>query len=67
MLDSFRKTGRKTFLLTNSLWDYTNVVMNYLEGRKTGDKKDLAWTKHFDLIISGGNKPAFLTDDRLVE
>jgi hypothetical protein len=41
--------------------------MNYLEGRKTGDKKDLAWTKHFDLIISGGNKPAFLTDDRLVE
>jgi hypothetical protein len=32
MLDAFKKSGRKVFLLTNSLWDYTQVVMNYLEG-----------------------------------
>jgi HAD superfamily 5'-nucleotidase-like hydrolase len=64
MLDSFRKAGRKTFLLTNSLWDYSMVVMNYLEARKTGKQKDLAWTNYFDVIIVGGNKPAFLVDDR---
>jgi len=64
MLDAFRRAGRKVFLLTNSLWDYTQVVMNYLEGRKAGDDKDLAWTEYFDIVIVGGNKPAFLTDER---
>ena len=63
MLDSFRKAGMKTFLLTNSLYDYTHVVMNYLEGRKAGDKKDYEWTHHFDVIIAGGCKPQFLVDD----
>ena len=38
--------------------------MNYLEGRKSGDKKDLEWTKYFDIVIVGGNKPAFLEDER---
>ena len=28
MLDSYRRAGRKTFLLTNSLWDYTQVSDN---------------------------------------
>jgi len=63
MLDSFRRAGKRTFLLTNSLWEYTQVVMNYLEGKKEGDNKDLAWTDYFDLIIVGGNKPAFLVDE----
>lgn len=30
MLQMYAKSGRKLFLATNSLWDYTNVVMNYL-------------------------------------
>jgi len=64
MLDGFRAAGRKVFLLTNSLWDYTQVVMSYLQGKKAGTKKDLKWTESFDVIIVGGNKPAFLTDDR---
>jgi 5'-nucleotidase len=64
MFEGFRRAGRKVFLLTNSLWEYTNVVMNYLEGRKKGDQKDLEWTKYLDIIIVGGNKPAFLEDER---
>ena len=32
MLKEFRRAGKKVFLVTNSLWDYTQVVMNYLEG-----------------------------------
>lgn len=30
MLQMYKRSGRKLFLATNSLWDYTNVVMNYL-------------------------------------
>ena len=38
--------------------------MNYLEGRKAGEEKDLKWAEYFDVVIVGGNKPAFLEDDR---
>ncbi len=64
MLEQFRRAGKKVFLLTNSLWDYTNVVMNFLQAQKVADQKDLVWTEYFDLVIVGGNKPAFLLDDR---
>ena len=30
MLHTLRASGRKVFIATNSLWDYTNVVMNFL-------------------------------------
>jgi hypothetical protein len=66
MLERFRQDGKKTFLLTNSLWDYSHVVMNFLQAGKTGDQKDLEWTKYFDLIIVGANKPAFLNDYKYV-
>jgi hypothetical protein len=32
MLRMLQRSGRKLFLATNSLWDYTHVVMNYLVG-----------------------------------
>lgn len=30
MLQQLKAGGKKVFLLTNSLWEFTNVVMNYL-------------------------------------
>ena len=63
MLEGFKRSGKKVFLVTNSLWDYTHVVMNYLEGRKAGAQKDLEWTKYFDVIITGACKPSFLVDE----
>ena len=30
MLKQFKEAGKKVFLLTNSLWEYTNVVMEFL-------------------------------------
>ena len=30
MLESLRAAGKKLFLATNSQWDYTHVVMNFL-------------------------------------
>jgi hypothetical protein len=64
-LKQLRQAGRKVFLLTNSLFDYTRVVMNYLQGRKAAaHERDDAWLEYFDLVIVGGNKPAFLLDER---
>jgi 5' nucleotidase family len=40
--------------------------MNYLEGKKSGEEKDMEWAKYFDVIIVGGNKPSFLEDERYV-
>ena len=65
MLEGFKKAGKKVFLLTNSLWDYTQVVMNFLYNQCTDpQERNLDWTEHFDFIIVGGNKPKFLTDDK---
>lgn len=66
MLQGFKEAGKKVFLLTNSLWDYTQVVMNFLHKEHLGVKaadRSLHWTEYFDLIIVGGNKPSFLRDD----
>ena len=42
MLQMLRASGRKVFLATNSLWDYTNVVMNFLLlGTTTALKRNL--------------------------
>lgn len=43
--------------------------MNYLFARKVpprqpGDEPlDLKWAEYFDIVIVGGNKPAFLIDE----
>jgi hypothetical protein len=56
-----RRSGRKLFVATNSLWDYSNVVMNYvLEGKVGADKND-EWLRYFDVVIVGSAKPAFFT------
>ncbi|XP_002510387.2 5'-nucleotidase domain-containing protein 4 isoform X1 [Ricinus communis] len=66
MLKMLRDSGRIIFLVTNSLWDYTNVVMNFLcephvlEGGRTCH---FDWLKHFDVVITGSAKPGFFHED----
>lgn len=64
-MEHLRRGGRKLFLLTNSLFDYTQVVMNYIydRSRVTAQQRSSDWMQHFDLVIVGGNKPAFIQDD----
>lgn len=55
-------TDKKLFLLTNSLWDYTEAVMTYLlEGE---NKANPSWRSYFDYIIVGGAKPVFFNERR---
>lgn len=61
MLKMLRNSGRKVFLLTNSLWDYTDVVMTFLcDSSKPGE-----WIDLFDVIITGSAKPAFMLNSHL--
>uniref|UniRef100_A0A7S3Z779 5'-nucleotidase n=1 Tax=Lotharella globosa TaxID=91324 RepID=A0A7S3Z779_9EUKA len=63
-LRHLKRSGRKLFLLTNSFWEYTNVVMNYLWGNPPG-VIDSQWQDIFDVIIAGSCKPGFFVNNRL--
>ncbi|MFA6034804.1 MAG: HAD-IG family 5'-nucleotidase [Myxococcota bacterium] len=61
-LHRFRSVGKKLFLLTNSMWGYTNGVMSFLLG---SDKREYpTWTSYFELVVVGGSKPDFFTKAR---
>src|ERR1044072_1987870 len=61
-LHKFRSSGKKLFLLTNSLYDYTATVMSYL---LDGERKAYpSWRNYFDIVIVGGAKPAFFQELR---
>uniref|UniRef100_A0A2P2K128 Cytosolic purine 5-nucleotidase n=1 Tax=Rhizophora mucronata TaxID=61149 RepID=A0A2P2K128_RHIMU len=66
MLKMLRNSGRSTFLVTNSLWDYTNIVMNFLCGSGALDgrrKCNFDWLQYFDVVITGSAKPSFFHED----
>ncbi|MCB9641886.1 MAG: HAD-IG family 5'-nucleotidase [Myxococcales bacterium] len=62
VLQRFRASGKKLFLLTNSGWEYTQHVMGYLLGNK--DPLDLGWQNLFDMIVVSAGKPSFFVEDR---
>jgi HAD superfamily 5'-nucleotidase-like hydrolase len=57
MFERLRAGGKQVFILTNSLYDFTNVVMSFLLGDD--------WKDHLDLVICGARKPGFLLDANL--
>ncbi|KAJ0980389.1 hypothetical protein J5N97_008644 [Dioscorea zingiberensis] len=66
MLKMLRDSGRATFLVTNSLWDYTNIVMNFLCGNPTSANSEVGiydWLENFDVVITGSSKPNFFHED----
>ena len=61
-LHKLRSSGKKLFLLTNSLYDYTDAVMSYLlDGAISAYS---SWRQYFDLVIVGGAKPLFFSQQR---
>ena len=59
-LHKFRSSGKRLFVLTNSLWDYTDAVMQHLLDGKLPAYP--SWRSYFDIIVVGGAKPAFFTE-----
>lgn len=61
MLKRLQAEGISTFLLTNSLWDYTHVVMNFLaDGHTTKEQRTTEWLDLFDVVVVGASKPFYL-------
>src|SRR5438067_12469746 len=61
-LHKLRSGGKKLFVLTNSLWDYTDAVMSFvLDGRLP---EYPSWRNYFDYIIVGAQKPSFFAEQR---
>jgi HAD superfamily 5'-nucleotidase-like hydrolase len=64
-LHKLRSAGKKLFMLTNSLWDYTDAVMRHLlDGQMAAYA---SWRSYFDIVIVGGAKPGFFTEKRVFE
>jgi HAD superfamily 5'-nucleotidase-like hydrolase len=59
-LHKLRSSGKRLFVLTNSLWDYTDAVMRFLLDGKLAAYQ--SWRHYFDIVIVGGAKPAFFTE-----
>jgi 5'-nucleotidase len=56
-LEEFRRGGRKLFVLTNSGYQYTDVLLSFiLSDRLPGLTR---WTDYFDLVIVDSGKPGF--------
>src|SRR5690606_2371242 len=59
-LHKFLSSAKKLFLLTNSLHDYTSVVMSYL---LDGERKAYpSWRNYFDIAMVRGVRPALFNE-----
>lgn len=65
-LKSYREAGRKLFLVTNSLWDYTHSVMNYIFGNDDTRSLTEDWLSYFDVIVTGASKPLFFMSNQIL-
>jgi HAD superfamily 5'-nucleotidase-like hydrolase len=61
-LHRLRSGGKKLFLLTNSLADYTDAVMRYLLDGVLPEYP--SWRNYFDVVITGARKPTFFSERR---
>jgi HAD superfamily 5'-nucleotidase-like hydrolase len=61
-LHKLRSGGKKLFLLTNSLWDYTDAVMRHMLDGVLPEYP--TWRGYFDAVITGAAKPAFFSEKR---
>lgn len=53
IMDMYRAAGKKLFVATNSLYDYTHVVMNFLLTGRVGSARNEDWLEYFDVVITG--------------
>jgi HAD superfamily 5'-nucleotidase-like hydrolase len=61
-LHKLRSGGKKLFLLTNSPWDYTDLVMRFLLDGCLPEYP--SWRHYFDIIICSALKPSFFSEAR---
>jgi HAD superfamily 5'-nucleotidase-like hydrolase len=60
VLEEFRRNGKRLFLLTNSDWAYTDLLLQHILQRGKGAPNH--WTDLFHVVIVEAGKPDFFTD-----
>lgn len=61
-LHRLRSGGKRLFLLTNSLADYTDAVMRHVLDGLLPEYP--SWRNYFDAVVTGAQKPAFFSERR---
>jgi HAD superfamily 5'-nucleotidase-like hydrolase len=59
-LHKLRSGGKKLFLLTNSGWEYTDLVMRFLLDGCLPEYP--SWRHYFDIVVCSARKPAFFSE-----
>jgi len=59
-LHKLRSSGKRLFLLTNSAWAYTDVVMRHLLDGAAEEYP--TWRSYFDVVVVDAGKPGFFTE-----
>ena len=60
VLEEFRRSGKKLFLLTNSEWSYTDKLLRHLMHRGRGAPGH--WSELFNAVIVDARKPGFFSE-----
>jgi HAD superfamily 5'-nucleotidase-like hydrolase len=60
-LEKFKRHGKKIFVLTNSEYHYTKLLMDYAITPFLKDHQ--SWTDLFELVVTFAQKPRFFYDD----
>ena len=61
-LHRLRSGGKRLFLLTNSMADYTDAVMRHVLDGVLPEYP--SWRNYFDAVVTGAQKPAFFSERR---
>jgi len=59
-LHKLRSSGKRLFMLTNSPWDYTDVVMRQVLDQMLPEYP--SWRNYFDVVVTASAKPGFFSD-----
>jgi len=62
VLYNIQKSGAKTFLLTNSEWEYTDKVMNFLLDFPDAPHAGKSWQSYFNYTFVDARKPLFFNE-----
>ncbi len=57
MLIRLIESGKSLWLITNSRWDYTSAIMEFILDEATEDYPD--WRSYFEYVVVGSGKPGF--------
>lgn len=60
VLEEFKRFGKKLWVVTNSDYEYTKLLLDYTITPFLKDHKH--WTELFDIVVTSAAKPRFFTD-----